>query len=757
MAVTANRTSNHNKKPWTSLFPSDGAIEHPGMIKFEATFVQETVKKARIELWQRNDDDDDQKGAVKRQQKQGKQKLNLKLENEMTNQFSVVSSKPLDVGTHCMILQVEFKTGPIKKYKTGPICFRVQALTDETTPEPTEALSTLTEAPSPQPTWTMPSPIPAVHVSATPSEPPSASPFHTSMEPTESPSAAPSFLRSTMPSPRPSATPTSTSTFAAVAITTDPSTSPSSAAPTTRTPTTHPSAAPTRTPTTRTPTTHPSANPSIRTHLPWTFAQPLEIGLNGKDAIIPDPSEQSPNADLFVNQAKLQLEVKWEVDAYPSEFTYQITDDRGNVMLSKERAKDKQGSGMIDIDSGRTYCFRGMDDFGDGICCKEGNGRYEVSVDGTKFLDGGAFRYSTGYHCFVVDSEGKATRVEPPATDLCERYDPNKFNMCVEIVDVTDGALDNNGLNDAFSKAFQIAQQTWAGVMGADDGTDHSVLGYFVDDLYVEAAAAAIDGSGTGDVNILGFAGTGLTWKDAQGYTKAYSGYMSFDIADMAKMVKDKTLSSVVTHEMAHVLGLGTLWYENGLYTQGGKYTGQHANEAYRRILLESGADIDVSEATVPIEEDGPKGTVHAHWDEDCLQHEIMTGRINAVNAFSNITLGALRDLGYIVNYDRAETYKIGDIGKCVHTRRLRGSGTGTRQSPVRQLHGQRGGDGEPNPRQVELVTQAGQKFLKMNKGIKQQGSLYGGGVDIVGPRVVDVLFADKNNNIFALFVGNED
>ena len=35
---------------------------------------------------------------------------------------------------------------------------------------------------------------------------------------------------------------------------------------------------------------------------------------------------------------------------------------------------------------------------------------------------------------------------------------------------------------------------------------------------------------------------------------------MQFDVADMAKLISNGTLQSVVLHEMGHVLGIGTLW-----------------------------------------------------------------------------------------------------------------------------------------------------------------------------------------------------
>ena len=453
------------------------------------------------------------------------------------------------------------------------------------------------------------------------------------------------------------------------------------------------------------------------------------------------------------NTVKAEVGVHWNADAFPKEFTFEITDEQGTIILQNERAETTQGSLTTDIESGRTYCFRGMDDYGDGICCDEGNGSYEVKVNGNRVLEGGDFRFSTGYHCFQVDERGNTNLVEPPATELCEHNDPDNFNICIEIVDVSKGLLESGSLLHSFSKAFLNAKQTWGRVLTADDGTSHNVLGFSVDDIYIEAAAASIDGSGSNNLNILGFAGPGLTWTDPQGFIKSFTGYLALDTADLWTMVNENTLGSVVTHEIAHVLGLGTLWKDNGLYEELGEYTGRHANEAYRNILQTSGAQGDVSQWTVPIEEDGEKGTIYVHWDEGCLRNEILTGMINSVNILSNITLGGLHDLGFEVNYNLAEAYTIPDISVCIESRRRRLGGSGSkhrrRRRHWRQLHGDPVDDLDPH--QVAVVTRIGHEFLEKKKNRLPNG------VSNYGSKLVDVLFTDDKDNIFSLFVQGEE
>lgn len=55
------------------------------------------------------------------------------------------------------------------------------------------------------------------------------------------------------------------------------------------------------------------------------------------------------------------------------------------------------------------------------------------------------------------------------------------------------------------------------------------------------------------------------------------------------------------------------------------------------------------------MENSGGSGTANAHWEEDVFQNELMTGFLNfGSNPVSTVTLGALQDLGYSVNYSAA-------------------------------------------------------------------------------------------------------
>jgi hypothetical protein len=73
------------------------------------------------------------------------------------------------------------------------------------------------------------------------------------------------------------------------------------------------------------------------------------------------------------------------------------------------------------------------------------------------------------------------------------------------------------------------------------------------------------------------------------------------------------------------------------------------ASEEYRAL---SGCD-----APVPTETDGEKGTKCLHWDEDCFQSELMTGVNTGDLELSRISIAALEDLGYQVDYSQATPF----------------------------------------------------------------------------------------------------
>lgn len=145
-----------------------------------------------------------------------------------------------------------------------------------------------------------------------------------------------------------------------------------------------------------------------------------------------------------------------------------------------------------------------------------------------------------------------------------------------------------------------------------------------------------------GEFGLLAVAGPTAT-VDAAGFVLPTRGFVDFDISDLARLETEGTLFGVLLHEVAHALGFGTLWEENGLYVAGsGAYTGAEGVSAYRQ-------EFDSAATSVPVELDGTRGTIDAHWDETWAGGEgaLMTGFIDTPLFLTETTLGSFRDLGY--------------------------------------------------------------------------------------------------------------
>ncbi len=111
----------------------------------------------------------------------------------------------------------------------------------------------------------------------------------------------------------------------------------------------------------------------------------------------------------------------------------------------------------------------------------------------------------------------------------------------------------------------------------ADIGGGKYFNNIYVDDLYVTAELKPIDGTG----GILGQSGPTAIWSGSE-LTEA--GLMQFDTADAVNYLSKGLWDDIVTHEMMHVLGFGTLWNYgvNPLVPTAGQYIGAQGLAAYQ-------------------------------------------------------------------------------------------------------------------------------------------------------------------------------
>src|SRR6267378_3264140 len=195
-----------------------------------------------------------------------------------------------------------------------------------------------------------------------------------------------------------------------------------------------------------------------------------------------------------------------------------------------------------------------------------------------------------------------------------------------------------------------------------------------VTDALILAKFESIDGPG----KILGQSGPCFI-RIANGLTVL--GVMVFDTADVATLIANGQLNTVILHEMNHVLGYGTLWNQSpnacmllpssppGTIqdTYFGCPKARAAFDSMGGTSYTGGGSSPPAGNKVPVENCGTSpyvsptcgaGTVNSHWREVVFDNELMTGFLNSGNnPLSVLSIAAQEDLGYTVNYAGADAY----------------------------------------------------------------------------------------------------
>jgi hypothetical protein len=224
-----------------------------------------------------------------------------------------------------------------------------------------------------------------------------------------------------------------------------------------------------------------------------------------------------------------------------------------------------------------------------------------------------------------------------------------------------------SGGTEVMRDAFRSAATRWRSVITGDVGsarltapagscaTWQPAVDSTINDVLIWARIAPIDGVN----NILARAGPCYI---NNGTRLTVAGIMEFDEADLPGLINSGGIVDVITHEMGHVLGIGTLWNFGGrtlLVGSGGAdpyFQGTAGRAGFAAINT-----VAYSGNPVPVENTGGSGTRDSHWRETTFGRELMTGFYNSgvLNPLSRVTIGSLEDLGYQVNYNAADAYSI--------------------------------------------------------------------------------------------------
>ena len=241
----------------------------------------------------------------------------------------------------------------------------------------------------------------------------------------------------------------------------------------------------------------------------------------------------------------------------------------------------------------------------------------------------------------IASDSGSPTPVVAP--DRAPRDSTGQFDITVEF---------GEGFNEEWRQAILHSIARWEQVITVDYPTSNASLQgcaiaheVSVDDLLIRfewddrtgptvgyaatCATVATPGFPAGRPN------AGVVWMSRHRFgTEIVEDFMAVD--------------RVVLHEVGHVLGIGTIWRDSGFVTTSGtllQFTGQNAVNAYVRLTSRSNA------TGVPLDPDG------GHWHDVGVHDELMHrgGNRSQSNKITEVSIGALHDLGYTVSYEQAD------------------------------------------------------------------------------------------------------
>lgn len=321
------------------------------------------------------------------------------------------------------------------------------------------------------------------------------------------------------------------------------------------------------------------------------------------------------------------------------------------------------------------------DDFGGGF--DGATGRSQVIVElkkNTRYIvvtsacgaDGTPCGPNQGSFVNVIRDGAELPPPPPPPTEL-PAPDDSRFNITVRY------------WNDSFTPdeqaVFTQATDRWSEVIVGDvenipdfelteAQTTEGAPGIVgeLDDLVIDAAKVAIDGPG----GVLARAGAYYVRNGgADDFTPIY-GIMEFDEAEFGPGQFYESIdafAAVILHEMGHVLGISRSFWGPLGYLEGNRSSAEGCSDVAKgddpRYVGPSGAAAwftfyGADTETVPVANTNGCGTADSHWREIYLDDELMTGYAEGGGEpLSRVTIGALEDLGYTVDYAAADSWNI--------------------------------------------------------------------------------------------------
>lgn len=272
--------------------------------------------------------------------------------------------------------------------------------------------------------------------------------------------------------------------------------------------------------------------------------------------------------------------------------------------------------------------------------------QFVADTSGTFYLSAGGFGDTTGQYRLELNDLGP--------------LDDDRFDITVEFT--------SDDTADRYIQAFADAAERWEEVITGDLPYAF-VEGYgFVDDLLIEVSVQDIELVFEGvDQTILAISSV---LDQRPGGTENGADLPTFSriVLNSDELTRTVNLDEFAANTIGRALGFGSLWEELGLVRDIGgvpTYTGLNA----LREMAELSDNLDGQNVL----ESGEDGALRSeYWSESVLDVELMTSRVEIRtptsapktnflpdNRLSELTIAAMDDLGYEVDYDEADPFSL--------------------------------------------------------------------------------------------------
>lgn len=205
---------------------------------------------------------------------------------------------------------------------------------------------------------------------------------------------------------------------------------------------------------------------------------------------------------------------------------------------------------------------------------------------------------------------------------------------------------------DGISRWSEVISEDVPGFFASGGTCGGRPVDEYVDDIKVFVSVAQIPDSDDGPLGADILAQAAPCWQrpTSSGYPHPLPvvGQITIDVDDLDILTDRGTLAQVMNHEMAHVLGFGTIW-DSGPYDLIGGTDAEpfHTGTATTLKYMEAGG---VGQAPI-------QPYLRGHWDEGVFGDELMTPVSQPEWILSAVSAAAMEDLGYVVDYGAVDAY----------------------------------------------------------------------------------------------------